>query len=47
MFSSSVTDFAAAKRLACILKTLLGLEVIIKLVLMININVIGDSEILI
>lgn len=43
----SVIDFTTARRLASVLKTLLGLEAIIKLALMIYIIVVEDSELLI
>lgn len=44
--AASVTDCVAAKHLAYVLKTLLGLEAIIKLAIMAYINVAQDSEIL-
>lgn len=46
MFAKSVTDSATARRLAYVINTLLGLEAIIKIVLMLRVTVAGDSELL-
>lgn len=47
MFSALVIYYAAASRLACALKTLLGLEAIIKLTLMVYGTMVQNSKLLI
>lgn len=47
LFAALIIDYEVARHLATVLKTLLGLEAIIKLVLSIYINVADDRELLI